>query len=166
MPNQSFTSLSMGKGYSRLLVTWCGRAINTDTFQKLLNHSFSFPSKEIYDLLDLVCRYSQDNPFEDELPQFSLSLLDDLPFRNPVTQIIERNFIINWDSNEFPIFPNTYYENSRLMFRDPKGYGLEAARKKGLEYCLLFDYEALFSRSRYFLTGTPLVVVLLDFISN
>ncbi|KAF7943019.1 hypothetical protein EAE96_010965 [Botrytis aclada] len=73
-----------------------------------------------------------------------------------------RNYgpLIDWDCHEFPTYPGFYFENSRQLFENPQGDGLDAALSRGCQYCLLSDQQVGDIFMRFHPSSPPEVSIL------
>ncbi|KAK6609207.1 hypothetical protein H4I96_03138 [Botrytis cinerea] len=121
----------------------------------------------IYEALSLLLELSQDYFLQN--PDMTFSLLHtDRPSPEYSQGIMcLRNYeqLIDWNCHEFPSHPGLYIENSRQLFENPQGDGLDAALDRGCQYFLVCDEQVntiFFGIRRYTLPG----ISILEFINS
>ncbi|TGO55943.1 hypothetical protein BCON_0084g00110 [Botryotinia convoluta] len=127
-----------------------------------------FEGKETMDeALHLFLECSQDHFVQN--PDIAFSLLrTDRPspeHRQPIMRPRNYESLIDWNCHEFSSYPGFYFENSRQLFENPQGDGLEAALDRGCRYLLISDdqlFGVLFDDLHRY-TGTAALI--LEFIN-
>ncbi|KAF7880454.1 uncharacterized protein EAF02_007300 [Botrytis sinoallii] len=97
----------------------------------------------VYEALTLILECSQDCFLQDPDIKFSLWRIDRPPPEHSRIIMPLRNYdqLIDWDCHEFPSHPGLYLENSRQLFENPQGDGLDDALDRGCQYRLISDQE-------------------------
>lgn len=119
------------------------RYIETSDLQFHLYFSIYWEYGAITEALPLLLEVSQDYFLQNPYMTFSL-LHTDRPSPECSECIMYlRNYehLIDWNCHEFPNHPGLYIENSRQLFENPQGDGLDAALDRGLEYFLICDKQ-------------------------
>ncbi|THV53457.1 hypothetical protein BGAL_0050g00240 [Botrytis galanthina] len=93
--------------------------------------------------LPLLLEYSQDYYLHNPDVKFSLLHTDrpSLKYNQAITCLKNYGMLIDWNCHEFPSHPGLYFENSRQLFENHQGDGLDAALDRGCRYCLISDRQ-------------------------
>ncbi|KAM0309466.1 hypothetical protein ACHAO8_009033 [Botrytis cinerea] len=97
----------------------------------------------ITEAFPLLLEVSQDYFLQSPYMTFSLLHTDRLSPECSECIMYLRNYehLIDWNCHEFPNHPGLYIENSRQLFENPQGDGLDAALDRGLGYFLICDKQ-------------------------
>ncbi|KAF7942896.1 uncharacterized protein EAE97_006350 [Botrytis byssoidea] len=138
-----FEEWEIGLAINDLYIEWMvfvlryqvNRYYNIDVFLFFLHDSISEANESMDEITHLCLESSQECLLQD--PDMPLLLLhtDHLSPEQSRRIMHLRNYepLIDWNCHEFPSHPGLYFENSRQLFENPQGDGLEAALDRGVD---------------------------------
>ncbi|KAM0180188.1 hypothetical protein ACHAPC_007788 [Botrytis cinerea] len=120
------------------------RYIKTFDLKLYLYLSISEGYEAMYEALPILLELSQDYFLQNPDMAFSLLHTDCPSTKYSECIMCLRNYeqLIDWNCHEFPSYPGLYIENSRQLFENPQGDGLDAALDRGCQYFLACDRQA------------------------